>query len=163
MLFILEEGKYATAGRVKASTSWTQGMWGYLTSEDTTDYDPRWTPVNSYATAQYVKGILAPIIAVPFQKDLGDDERETIYAEDSTSWDGKYPSFVRESGVLLEDTKLADRVLADFTTATPGTKMVLTISGYPTLDGASDDQGGSSTVVGYFEEYTGGSVLYRTA
>lgn len=162
MIFLLEEGKYATPGRMKDDTDSLQGKWHFLTNEGTSDYDPRFEVVDGATDGQKAVNVLAPITKPPIQKDQGDDEYETIYSETSSSWDYKFPAFVRESGVLIEDTKLSDRVLADFTTATPGEAMVLTVSGFPTLDGASDDPGSSQTIVAYFEEYTGGSVLYRT-
>lgn len=159
MLTIISE-HFPEAGRIKDGTNWSQGRWGFLTYD--TSGNTRWEVVDSYADAQKNIGLLAPIHKPPIQKDQSDDDYETVYSEDNASYDGKFPSFIRERHSKIEDTKLSDRVDADFTATTaPGTLMVLTVSGYPTLDGASDDPGSSATVVGVFEEWTGGSVVYE--
>lgn len=161
MLTILND-KYGEAGRMKDGTNGTQGQWFFLTALSASDCSPRWELVDSYADAQKAAAVLAPVHKRPFQKDLGDDDYETVYSEDNSNWDGKYPQFITDNDALIEDTKLDSRVDAVFTTADPGTAMVLTVSGYPTLDGASDDPGSSATPVATFVEWTGASVIYRT-
>ena len=147
-------------GAIADATTALQGQWFRQTND--ASGDPIWEVVDSYADAQKNIRILAPILKPPFEKDSGDDTYETIYSNDGESTDnGKPPSFLVTPNALIEDTKLADRVLGDFDSATAGDLMVLTVSGYPTLDGASDDPGSSATPVGAFIDVTNDIVRYR--
>lgn len=131
-----------------------QGQWGYLSGTDSGENEPEVTPVSSYAIAQYNKEILAPVCKEPATN-------EDVIADVAIS-DGDRVLRIMGAGNLLEDTELGDYANGDFSSATPGDAMVLTVSGFPTLDGASDDPGASATVVARFEKYIAPSVWYRT-
>ncbi len=133
-----------------------QGQWAYLGATNTAANEPTVTAVASYANAQVTRANLAPII-----KEAKNDEELLVI---DTLIDGAGDRVLRLVGsdLLIEDFYLSDRVDGDFSAATPGDAMVLTVSGYPTLDGASDDPGASATVVARFERFETPAVTYRT-
>jgi len=133
-----------------------QGQWAYLTATNTTANEPTVTAVASYANAQTTRANLAPII-----KEAKNDE-ELLVIDTLIDAAGIRVLRLVGSDLLIEDMDLANRVDGAFASATPGDAMVLTVSGYPTLDGASDDPGAAATVVARFERFETPAVVYRT-
>jgi len=144
-----------------ADAAMTQGQWGLLANPATASNDPEVTPVASDANAQLSAYDLFPV----FRDPEYDEDLETFDAIDAAERCVR----VVGSGVLICDAKLVDNVAdaVDFT-VTPGTDLVLTSTGYPTVTGSSDAVS-AGTVVAKLERFigstgnsNGGVVYYRT-
>ena len=137
---------------VIAAASITNGQWATLTTKDTTTGLERVTPVAANYTGSARKvGPCAKIIE--YKEDIA--SQDTIASGDRCLWQ---PA----ANVEFEDFYLTSRVSGAFSSATPGADMVLTTSGYPTLDGADDDPGATATIVAMFKEVDGNSVRYES-
>ena len=140
---------------VFAAAAFLQGQWGWSSGSNADTGDPEYSPVDSYADAQIIKADLACIIKEPANNEELEDIDNIIVANARVI-------ALEGAGLLIEDTELGNRVNGDFTGATVGDAMVLTVSGFPTLDGASDDPGAAATVVARFRSYSGDAVIYVT-
>jgi len=147
---------------VELSADAKQGQWVYRNGANS-DGDIQVTPVTAQAHAEKARYLLGVVFKETISVAGGDADYETIYINDGdTTDDGKFPAVAFGGGHMLEDDKLSDRVAADFASAAYGDKMVLTVSGYPTIDGSSDDPSASATVVALFVNKLGDAVTYVT-
>ncbi len=155
-------GNEAQRRTVSISADMKQGQWAYRNGADS-DGNEQVTPVASSGNASLSRGKLVMVYKETLHKDKDDSYYETIYTNDGDDYDDGYPAaMVIGGGVTIEDDQLDSRVDADFSSASHGDLMVLTASGYPTLDGASDDPGADVTPVAVFENILGSVVTYTT-
>jgi len=137
-----------------------QGQWVYMDGEDISG-EKVVTPVTTEAGAKKDRRILGVLMKPPVSVEGGDSLYEDIYVNDGdTTDDGLFATALFGAEHIVEDDQLVNRVAADFTTANYGDAMALTVSGYPTIDGATDDAGGP--VVATFESKLGDVITYRT-
>ena len=147
---------------IRLNADFLQGQWGFRSGQNA-DSEDVFDVVNSYTDAQLAVYKLGIVAKENISAKGSDTDFETIYVNDGdANDDGRLAQFIFGDGHTIEDDRLDARVDADFSSASYGTAMVLTASGFPTLDGASDDPGASATVVALFENYLGNVVTYTT-
>ena len=141
---------------VELASAMTQGQWGYFSGINTAG-NLKVTEVSTTTHGAYGRDKLCIISAAVLDAEGADSTHEAIASGSMAI------AVVGEgSGIIVEDDYLVTSTLsaADFSAMARGEVLYLNSEGYPTDDGASDYDGGS-TAIGEFLDYTNGIVRYR--